>query len=295
VRIPSLKFLKTFQIVARRLSFKAASEELCLTASAVSHQIRCLEAHFGVALFQRRPQALQLTDAGALLLEHVDAALTRLEVGSEQLRGRAAQPALRLQVPQFFTTEILIPRLSLLRATQPDVEFRISSPPSPSFEHGWDIDVSITVKRSAGADLHCTQLFPQSYVPVCAPDLTEQPLDCTATDMSRQSLIVHNHRPELWAQWAAMFGLGALRPKNLIQFDSMTAVVDAAEQGAGVALISAPLASRRIAAGTLVRLCAQELNLGESYMAIARPADAGRIQVAALLGWLTETCRTVAS
>ena len=91
-----------------------------------------------------------------------------------------------------------------------------------------------------------------------------------------------------------MFGLGALRPRDLIQFDSMTTVVEAAEQGAGVALISAPLAARRIAAGTLVRLCEQELNLGESYIALVRPADTGRVQVATLLGWLAETCRHVA-
>ena len=293
MRIPSLKFLMTFQIVARRLSFKAASEELCLSAAAVSHQIRTLEAHFGVALFQRRPQALQLTDAGTLLLEHVNAAMTRLEAGLEQLKRRAAHAALRLQVPPFFATEMLIPRLSLLRAAQPEVELRISSPQSLAFEHGWDIDVSIAVKRSAAADLHCTQLFPQSYVPVCAPDLAGRPAGCTATDLSCQTLIVHNHRPDLWAQWAAMFGLGALRPKHMIQFDSMTAVVEAAEQGAGVALISAPLAARRIAAGTLARLCAQELNLGESYMAVARPTDTDRVEVAALLGWLAENCRPV--
>ena len=294
MRIPSLKFLQTFQIVARRLSFKAASEELCLSASAVSHQIRSLEAHFGVALFQRRPQTLQLTDAGAVLLEHVNAAMMRLECGLEQLKSRATHAALRLQVPPFFAAEMLIPRLSSLRAAQPEVELRISTAQSLTFEHGWDIDVSITVKRSAVADLHCTQLFPQSYVPVCAPDLTERSDGCTATDWIRETLIVHNHRPDLWAQWAAMLGLGALRPKHMIQFDSMTAVVDAAEQGAGVALISAPLAARRIAAGTLARLCAQELNLGESYMALARPADADRVEVAALLGWLADNCRAVA-
>jgi LysR family transcriptional regulator, glycine cleavage system transcriptional activator len=295
MRIPSLKFLKTFQIVARRLSFKAASEELCLTASAVSHQIRSLEAEFGVELFQRRPQSLQLTDAGAQLLEHVDAAMARLELGAEQLRGRTAHAALRLQVPQFFAAEILIPRLALLRATQPNVEFRISSPPNPSIEHGRDVDVSITVKRNGAADLHCTPLFPQSYVAVCAPDLTELPLLCTATDLNRQSLIVHNHRPDLWARWAEMFGIELLSPRHLIEFDSMTAVVDAAERGAGVALISAPLAARRIAAGTLIRLCEQELSLGESYVAMARPADAGRAQVAALLGWLAQNCHPVAA
>ena len=227
MRIPSLKFLQTFQIVAKRLSFKAASAELCLSASAVSHQIRSLESHFGVPLFQRRPQSLQLTDAGALLLEHVNAAMTRLEAGAEQLRERAAHAALRLQVPPFFATEILIPRLSLLRAAQPEVELRISSPPSMPVEHGWDVDVSITVKRSAAPDLHCTPLFPQSYVPVCAPGLPDKPDICMAADFTRQSLIVHNHRPDLWERWAAMFGLGTLRPKHLIQFDSMTAVVDA--------------------------------------------------------------------
>ena len=64
MRLPSLKFLKTFQVAAMRLSFKAAAEELCITPSAVSHQIRGLEEQLGVALFERGPSSLPLTEAG---------------------------------------------------------------------------------------------------------------------------------------------------------------------------------------------------------------------------------------
>jgi len=71
MRLPSLKFLKTFQVAARLQSFKAAAEELYVTPSAISHQIKALEAQLGVSLFQRGVRTLTLTDAGAHYLEHI--------------------------------------------------------------------------------------------------------------------------------------------------------------------------------------------------------------------------------
>src|SRR5690606_12514523 len=64
MRLPSLKFLKTFQVAAARSSFKAAADELCITPSAVSHQIKALEEQLGVPLFERGPHSLTLTEAG---------------------------------------------------------------------------------------------------------------------------------------------------------------------------------------------------------------------------------------
>ena len=72
MRLPSLKFLKTFQVAARLQSFKAAAEELFVTPSAISHQIKALEAQLGLSLFQRGVRTLTLTDAGANYLEHIN-------------------------------------------------------------------------------------------------------------------------------------------------------------------------------------------------------------------------------
>ncbi len=86
MRLPSLKFLKTFQIAAKHKSFKAASEELFVTPSAVSHQIKSLEEQLGVALFERGVRSLTLTDAGAHYLEHISDIFSKLESVTEQLQ-----------------------------------------------------------------------------------------------------------------------------------------------------------------------------------------------------------------
>ena len=82
---PPLRFLKTFQIAGRLGSFKAAGAELCITASAVSHQIKSLEDQLGLTLFNRGPRSLALTPAGAYYLEHIEAVFSRLESATEQL------------------------------------------------------------------------------------------------------------------------------------------------------------------------------------------------------------------
>src|SRR3984885_12440979 len=117
---PSLRFLKTFHIAAKLGSFKAAAAELCVTASAVSHQIKALEQQVGVALFDRGPRSLRLNVAGATYLENIDALFSRLESVTEQLKLRFSRTVVRLQVPPFFASELLVPRLSSFGAMHED-------------------------------------------------------------------------------------------------------------------------------------------------------------------------------
>jgi hypothetical protein len=101
VRDSSHKGLRTFCIVARRLSFKAAADELCVTPSAVSHQIKALEQRLQTKLFLRRAQAIVLTDSGAELLAHIDPLLLKLDdvVARFTLGARAARPRTQARRP----------------------------------------------------------------------------------------------------------------------------------------------------------------------------------------------------
>ena len=111
MRLPSLKFLKTFQVAAKLQSFKAAAEELFVTPSAVSHQIKALEELLGVALFERGVRTLTLTDAGAHYLDHISDIFSKLESVTEQLQVRYGRTIIRLNVLPFFANELLLPRL----------------------------------------------------------------------------------------------------------------------------------------------------------------------------------------
>lgn len=286
MRTPSLKFLKTFHLAAKRGSFKAAADELCITASAVSHQIKLLEDQLGVALFERGPHSLAVTAAGSYFLDSIEAIFSRLELATEQLRNRFSRNVLRLHVPSFFASELLVPHLADFSSAQPDIDLQIATRVSPDEEHPEDADISIVVGKGAWPDVQATHLFPQTFVPAGQPELLRHKRINSAADVVNQVLVADRSRPDLWDQWATMFGVGALRPKQLIHFDSMSSVVHAAEQGVGIALVSAPLAAARFAAGTLSKILPNELTTGESYYLVARRNDAQRADVQALVDWL---------
>jgi LysR family transcriptional regulator, glycine cleavage system transcriptional activator len=282
----SLKFLKTFHIAAQRGSFAAAAAELCLTPSAVSHQVRGLEEQLGVALFQRRPRSLSLTEQGARLLEQIDPAFATLEAATAELRLQRERVPLRLQVPPFFAQELLLPRLGAYSAAHPHTDLQIDTRSAPLKPHGEDVDVSVALGPGQWPGLVARALFAQAFVPACSPALLHTSGVRDFADLAGESLIVHARRADLWDKWAQAAGLAPLQPRQLIRLDTMSAVVDAAERGVGFALVATPLTRARFIAGTLTRVFAHEIGADESYYAVARTADARRGAVRELLDWL---------
>jgi LysR family glycine cleavage system transcriptional activator len=285
---PPLRFLKTFHIAAKLGSFKAAGTELCITASAVSHQIKALEDQLGLMLFNRGARSLALTPAGAYFLEHIEAVFSRLDSAIEQLLRRFSREVVRLQVPSFFASELLLPRLAAFSAMYGETDIQIATGITPNVVHAADSDVSVLVGSGNWSDVRATALFAQTYVPACSPALQRKLEIREPADLAQVTLIAHNNRPDLWNRWAQMVGIGVLRPKQWIHFDTMSAVVRAAEQGVGIALVTAPVSEARFRAATLVRLFKDELANGESYFLVTRPADADREGVANLIGWMLE-------
>ena len=123
-------------------------------------------------------------------------------------------------------------------------------------------------------------------MPACSPALLRSSGVRDYADLAGESLIVHERLPDLWDRWAQAAELAPLQPRQLIRFDTMSAVVDAAERGVGFALVASPLTRARFEAGTLTRVFAHEIGAGESYYAVARTADAHRLEVRQLLEWL---------
>jgi LysR family glycine cleavage system transcriptional activator len=293
MRLPSLKFLKTFQVAAVRLSFKAAAEELFITASAVSHQIRTLEEQLGVALFERGPHSLTLTEPGQKYLVHMEYVFARLEAVTEQLQVRYGRGLVRLNIPPFFASEMLLPRLSMLLEAQPDTDIHINTILAPLQTHPADADISIVVDAAPAAGLASHKLFSQAYVPACAPLLLlRNPINSFA-DLNQHTLIEHEARRDGWQRWAERLGT-KLRPRKVVRFDTMDTAAQAAEHGVGVALVSSRLGNHRFAQGSLVKLFDAELETGESYYLLLRREDAERPDIRALTQWMLDEFRTAA-
>jgi LysR family glycine cleavage system transcriptional activator len=291
MRLPSLKFLKTFQVAAKLKSFKAAAEELFVTPSAVSHQIKALEDQLGVALFERRVRSLTLTDAGANYLEHINDIFSKLESVTEQLQSRYGRNIIRLNVPPFFANELLLPRLASFSQAREETDIRIETTFSAPKTHPPEADLSIVVGTGPWEGLTAHELFAQSFIAACSPGfLLENPIE-SYTDLNGKTLLLHEERRDAWERWAMGLNIAPINPNRLVRLDTMSALVLAAEQGVGIALVPARLSADRFAAGGLVKLFTAELTTNESYVLLHRPEDRGREDLQELTRWILRECR----
>lgn len=294
MRLPSLRFLKTFQIAARLQSFKAAAEELYVTPSAVSHQIKALEEQLGVTLFERGARGartLALTDAGSHYLEHINDIFSKLESITEQLQVRFGRTIIRLNVPPFFANELLLPRLASFSQAREETDIRIETTYAAPRTHPPEADLSIVVGTGPWEGLIVRELFAQTFIAACsAPFLQDHPIS-EYVDLNGKTLLVHEERREAWERWALGLGIAPIKPNRLVRLDTMSAVVLAAEQGVGVGLVPARLSATRFAAGRLVKLFDAELVTNESYVLLQRPEDREREDLQELTDWILKECR----
>src|ERR1043165_9404058 len=292
MRTLSLKAIKTFQIAARHSSFAVAADELCITPSAVSHQIKTLETQLGLPLFSRSARALALTDAGARYLEQIDDLFTRLESVTEQLRARFGRNSVRRHVPAYFASEMLLPRLSEFSKLHDGIDLRIDTSGNHGRVHVAEADISVVVGSGPWNGLVARPLFAQTMVPACSPELLAEKPVYRYDDLNSHTLLVHEARRDDWDRWATAGGMKELRPAQIVRIDSMSSATRAAEKKIGIALLPAELSRRKFTQGRLVRVFDDELVTQENYTLLVRAEDENRDVIRALCAWLVDSCRT---
>jgi len=291
MRLPSLKFLKTFQVAAKHRSFKAAAEELCITPSAVSHQIKALEEQLGVALFERGVRTMKLTDAGGHYLEQVSEIFSKLETVTEQLKVRYGRSILRLNVPPFFANALLLPRLASFTQAREETDIRIETTSSAPKALPPEADLSIVLGTGPWEGLTVHELFAQSFIAACSPSFLAEHRIEVHEDLNGKNLLLHEERRDAWERWAMGLKMEPIRPARLVRLNTMSDVVRAAEQGVGVALVPSRLSADRFAAGGLVKLFDEELSTNESYVLLHRPEDGNREDLQEFTRWILNECR----
>jgi LysR family transcriptional regulator, glycine cleavage system transcriptional activator len=272
-------------VAARHRSFKSAADELFLTPSAVSHQMKELEDALGVRLFERKTRALDLTTAGHTLLDEVEPLLRALDRSLTQVARRAGRVMLRVLLPPFFASELFIPRLRSFCCEHPDIDIQMDTrDPRPAI-HPPTADVSILLSDEAPQGLKSARLFSLSLTAVCAREHAATVARLGSEVFAHMALIVHRARPFAWSNWAEEIGLETPEPKNVIELDTMSAVVRAAERGVGVALVPSVLCDSWFRSGALVKIFSVELKTADTYFLVSRPKDADKAEVRALTHW----------
>jgi LysR family transcriptional regulator, glycine cleavage system transcriptional activator len=287
LREGSIRGLRAFCAAARHLSFKAAAEELCVTPSAVSHQVKSLEGRLHAALFERRAHSLALTHLGVELRAEVEPLLHELDnvaARFEQRLGR--RRVLRISVTPFFASELLVQHLSEFAERHRTVDLRVETT-EVGAQAAAGCDASIVLLPAPPPAMVVRPLFRLTLAPACSPNLAKQHSLSVPNALLDAPLIVHNRRPHAWHDWFARMSVPTSQPLKTMHFDSLFAVARAAERGLGVALLPVALSESWFASGALIRPCVGELETIDRYFIVHRPEAAGNPDVAALRDWIT--------
>jgi LysR family transcriptional regulator, glycine cleavage system transcriptional activator len=253
-RLPTLSALRAFEAAARYLSFREAGDELCVTHSAVSHQVKVLERDLGGPLFWRKGRRVELTEAGEALFPVLRDAFGRIGETAAHLRERSAVGDLTLQVYVTVASRWLLARLHRFEAAHPDLLLRLSTS-----HRSWDFDAENSdvglIYREPPLDraLAWWPLFRARLVAVASPGLVRGGLGL------RQPAELVNHRllgvytaQADWPLWLEAAGVGQLAGRRGPLFDSYLLALEAAIDGQGVALVPDFLAVADLRAGRVV-------------------------------------------
>ena len=291
--LPPLDLLVGFESAARHLSFTKAGEELYLTQSAVSRQIKELEEQLGVALFQRRHRALALTEAGHQFYAAAAQALSTMRAATERLRSQTGRKALSVTTTHSFASLWLIPRLAGFTRDHPGVDVRITADIKMQDLERDGFDLALRHGPASLAGPNAVRLFGEKVFPVCSPKLLrKKPLEKPA-DLRNHVLLQYDdpdvRHPWLhWKTWLEVERIADLKPAGTLSFSGYEQIIPAAVAGHGVALGRSPLVKNLLVSGELVAPFKSSADPARAYYAIVSPTAAGRKEVDEFVAWLKE-------
>ncbi len=273
-RLPPLNSLRAFEAAARHGNFRKAADELCVTHSAISHQIKLLEDYLEVELFHRRARAVELTEAGNHYLPILQTAFDRIADGTEQLVSTAASSELTIQVYTTFAISWLSSRLPEFQRQHPKLRVRLNMAT-------WDVDLNREVVDVAigtvngiedfDPDIHYQQLFTSNIFPVCSPKLLQDgpPLE-KYDDLTQHTILRVDTWPYDWSLWLNEVGIPQIALEKDLIFDTYALAIEAALDGIGVAMTRTPFGARELSAGWLVTPFDKVIKAHDSWYVMMR-------------------------
>ena len=254
-RLPPFPALRAFEAAARLGSFASAGGELHQTPSAISHQVRALEAWFERPLFVRSARRVMLTADGDRLLGELSAAFDQIEDVCTALRPVDARSSISVHCSPSFASKWLGPRLPTFLRAHPTITIRLTSSAEPiDLRSHADIDVDITYGAPpARAGVVVESLGSEPTLPLAAPRLFNGAPPTRPRDLAGFTLIDSKLNPVQWADWCKLNGM-KLPPSARPSFDRGSLAVAAAADGLGIALETSRFAEAELSRGELMAL-----------------------------------------
>jgi LysR family transcriptional regulator, glycine cleavage system transcriptional activator len=286
-RLPPLNSLRAFESAARLLNFTGAAEELSVTQSAVSHQVKSLEDWAGIPLFRRDGRHVALTEAAAKFLPAVTAALDQIALASRKLKALdPGQGWLTVAMMPSFAGKWFVPRLADFRTKHPGIDVWIATFEAQAGGLGADVDVAIRYGRGDWPGLTSIKFLTEELFPVCAPKLAEQLKE--PADLARVTLL-HDEMREDWGMWLRAAGVTTVDATRGPGFDDSGLLIQAAIEGLGVALGRSALVKGDLQAGRLVRPFLPALAAESAFHLVYPPGMEAAPKFKAFRDWLLAT------
>jgi LysR family glycine cleavage system transcriptional activator len=288
-RIPSLNALRAFEAAARHLTLGEASDELCVTTSAIGQQIRQLENWLGMPLYEMKGRSRRLTAAGERLASHMSNAFDQIYIACQQFRRASQVTELHVNVSPTFAIRWLVPRLPGFQVTYPNISIRISTSKKPIDVARENVHADLRFGRGPWLGLAADLLFMEDIFPVCNPKLLSGPGALTHPAALKHHVLLHTAvRRDDWARWlkAAGLDLSEVDPSRGPVFELNTMAIDAAEAGLGVAITRTAHLGNSLREGSLVAPFRCDLLRGEGFYMVTLPELREEPNIAAFRGWL---------
>ena len=296
-RLP-LSCVRTFAVVGRLLSISRAAEELNVTPSAVSHQIKLLETHLDTRLFRREKNKLRLTQPGEQYMAQVSEALLLLTLATERLKkGSRDRHVVRIGCTPSFALLWLVARLQRFRKLQPELDLTVTAVPDPpAVQHG-AFDVAFWYGSGAINGFVVEPLSANRIFPICKRSLAEgerglrAPGDlarCTLIECSDETYYRYAQQREAWGMWLEAARAGDVVPKHELNFTPRVLMHKAVCAGLGVGLTRTLLAADGLASREFAVPFGPAVTTTATYNLVVAPHVAKRKDIAAFREWVLD-------
>lgn len=286
--LPPLATLRAFEAAVRLGTFKMAAEELGLTQSAISHQIKSLESHFQTKLFARQGNRVFATAEGSAYGAAVLKVFSELSRAGETLLRDGRQEIVRVSASPSFAAFAALPHIQKFKALNSDFDLRLEARNTRVDFDTEVVDAAIQVGNPPFPGLTAHRLFRTKLAPLAHPALcNEFPPVKTARDLAKMPLIELSNIPGLWERWFLASDNRVKAPEPSVTSDSLLAAIQMAESGVGVVLAPFPLAFSVVATGRLRALFPPTLPMDRpDFHLVYRKDDATTDKIKVLRKWL---------
>ncbi|WP_310621754.1 transcriptional regulator GcvA [Flexibacterium corallicola] len=296
-KLPPLNTFRAFEAVARHLSFAKAAEEMNLTPSALSYQIKTLEEQLGVQLFKRMNRAIDLTTSGRQLLPGVEGGLHSFSEAVARVTGKPEDSILLISTGPAMASKLLVPRIYRFMDENPDIELRISASFNLVDFSRDEVDLALRFGKGPYPDLHAEKLARETMTPLCNPQIAKKLQ--TPADLKNFTLL-HDETtlvlPETisWKQWLEQSGLGRVSwAEKGLRFSHADHALNAAMEGAGVWIGRHVLAANDVRLGHLIAPFSLQLEHQACYWLIGQEKTFQTTKAKCFHDWLRAELETL--